>query len=271
MPFADLASLRLYYEVRGRGPRLLFLSGTHSDLRRRPSLFDSPLAEVFELLAFDPRGLGQSDKLDVPYSMADYAADAAGLLDVVGWKACAVMGLSFGGMVGQELALRYPERVERMVLGATSSGGAGGSSYPLHELVDRSLAEQARFWVSHGDTRYGPAWQEAHPVETRALIELSKANLAFRADEPGHDIGTRRQLAARRQHDTFDRLSALRLPVYLCGGRFDGIAPPALLESLRQWIPDARLELFEGGHGFLMQDPTAYSQVIDFLLDRPLP
>ena len=140
MPFTTVRDMRMYYEIRGTGPRLLYISGTGGDLRRSPNAFDSPLTEHFEVLAYDQRGLGQTDKPDVAYTMADYAADADGLLQALGWDECLVMGISFGGMVAQEFALRYPHRVQRLVLGCTSSGGEGGASYPLHELAHLSPA-----------------------------------------------------------------------------------------------------------------------------------
>ena len=65
MPFVELRGLRFYYETRGKGPRLLLFSGSGGDLRRRPGLLDSPLAEHFELLCHDQRGLGQSDRPDI--------------------------------------------------------------------------------------------------------------------------------------------------------------------------------------------------------------
>ena len=75
--------------------------------------------------------------------MADYAADALALLDHVGWDRARVVGVSFGGMVAQELAVTAPERVERLALLCTSPGGAGGASYPLHELAALPEAERA--------------------------------------------------------------------------------------------------------------------------------
>lgn len=105
MPFVAVCDIQKCYDIRGSGPRLLFISGTGGDLRCKPSIFDSPLAALFEILAYDQRGLGQTDRPDIPYTMADYAMDANGLLDAVGWDCCFVMGISFGGMVAQEFAL----------------------------------------------------------------------------------------------------------------------------------------------------------------------
>ncbi|MGI9590481.1 MAG: alpha/beta fold hydrolase, partial [Myxococcota bacterium] len=146
MPFASIRGIRLYYKRGGNagsGRRLLLVSGSGRDLRQKPSILEGPLAADFELLAFDQRGLGQTDKPDQAYAMADYAADALGLLDHVGWQRSRVYWISFGGMVAQELAVTAPERVERLVLACTSSGGAGGSSYPLHELLDLAPEESA--------------------------------------------------------------------------------------------------------------------------------
>src|SRR4051794_17019917 len=111
MPKVDLGRIRLYYERAGEGPGLLFISGTGGDLRVKPGVFESPLGAAFDLLAYDQRGLGQSDKPAGPYSMQDYADDAAELLDAIGWDRAMVIGVSFGGMVAQEFALRHPKRI----------------------------------------------------------------------------------------------------------------------------------------------------------------
>jgi len=265
MPFVRVGDLRMYYELGGNGPRVLFINGTGGDLRARPGPFDGPLAGRFELLAHDQRGLGQTDRPDVPYAMADYAADAAGLLSAVGWSRCHVVGVSFGGMVAQELALRWPDHVDRLVLACTSSGGAGGASYPLHELEHLPEEERLRRTLALGDTRRDAAWQRDHPEELAGILQFMRARTAAGVGEPGREAGARRQLEARRTHDTWDRLHTLRQPTFVCGGKYDAIASPANQEALARRIPNATLELFDGGHLFLLQDSRAFDRIIDFL------
>lgn len=265
MPFTRVRDINMYYQVRGSGPRLMYISGTGGDLRRSPSVFESPLAEEFEILAFDQRGLGQTDRHDTPYTMADYAADADALMMAVGWDRCLVMGVSFGGMVGSELALRYPDRVERLVLACTSSGGNGGSSYPLHKLVELSDDERVRRGIGLSDTRLNAEWQVANPAELQTILDQSQSMRGVGVGEPGRQEGALRQLQARANHDVYDRLPQLRIPVFVCGGRYDGIAPPENSRALAQCIPGAVLDFFEGGHGFLREDPRALESVIAFL------
>ena len=248
---------------------MLVISGTGGDLRRSPSIFETSLAQRFEILAYDQRGLGQTSRPDTLYTMADYADDANALLDAVGWNRNSVMGISFGGMVAQEFALRYPFRVERLVLVSASSGGGGGASYPLHELADLSVEEYARRILYLSDTRRDAAWQTAHPDQFQGLLDQTLAGLQVGAGEPDRQVGARRQLEARMVHDTFERLPALNMPVYLCGGVYDGIATPANLEAMQKQIPGARLELFEGGHLFFMQDPRAFDRIAAFLEGNP--
>jgi len=82
MPFITVRDIQMYYEISGTGPRLLYFNGTGGDLRRKPGIFDFPLADHFEILAHDQRGLGQTERPDIPYTMVDYAMDAESLLEV---------------------------------------------------------------------------------------------------------------------------------------------------------------------------------------------
>jgi 3-oxoadipate enol-lactonase len=264
MPLATANGIELYYELSGAGERVLFISGTGQDLRRTPRLTDGPLFQEFELLQYDQRGLGRSAVPEGRYTMAQYGDDAAGLLDAVGWEDALVLGVSFGGMVAQELVLRHPARVRRLVLACTSGGGGGGASYPLHDLVDVDPAEGLALRLQILDTRWDAAWREANPETVRMIAE------GFQLFQAGGQVsdgpnGLRLQLEARRHHDTADRLGQIQCPTLVCSGRYDGIAPPANGEFLAQKIPGARLQLFDGGHIFFLQDPAAFPVMFEFL------
>ena len=264
MPTAHLGSIDVYYERAGDGEALLFISGTGGDLRVKPNIFESPLAREFDLLAYDQRGLGQTSKPDVAYAMADYADDAAALMDAIGWARAKVVGVSFGGMVAQELALRHPDKVERLVLGCTSPGGAGGASFPFHEIGHLADEARARHLIPISDTRRDAAWAAANAETHAQLVALGSAD-PF-ADEPGHAMGARRQLEARAGHDTWDRLGRIACPVLIAAGRHDGVALPATQESMAGRIPGARLRFFDGGHLFMIQDRAALPAMTEFLL-----
>jgi 3-oxoadipate enol-lactonase len=266
MAFVEANGIRICYEIAGAGPRLLYVSGTAGDLRKKPNALSGPFPGRFEVLAFDQRGMGRSDKPDAPYTMAMYGDDAAALMDAVGWHDALVIGVSFGGMVVQELALRHPDKVKRLVICCASAGGHGGSSYPLHEIMHLPLEERVRRSIARNDMRRDEAWQCNNVQAYAKLFEDGIAAANFAADEPGHGMGARRQLEARAGHDTWDRLPRLSMPVMVCGGRHDGQATPQVVRKLAGRIPGARLEFFEGGHLFLNEDPKAVPAVAAFLL-----
>lgn len=261
MTYAHVGELSVWYERRGEGPPVLFISGSGGDLRTKPNVFDGPLGRGFDLLAYDQRGLGQTSVPEPPYTMAQYGDDAAGLLDRVGWDRCAVVGVSFGGMVAQELAIRHPDRVSRLVLCCTSSGGAGAPSYPLHTLIDLPEDERVAIQLGISDTRYGAEWQAANPEAAEKIFAT------MRTGQPPAD-GYRHQLEARSHHDTFDRLDRVTAPTLVAAGRHDGIAPVANSEALAARIPDAELRVYEGGHLFLLQDRSAWPDIVGFLAGR---
>ena len=263
MPLLKVRDLDVYYEREGSGWPLLFISGTGGDLRTKPGVFDGPLAHSFDVLAYDQRGLGQTSKPDYAYTMADYADDAATLIEAIGWSRVWVMGVSFGGMVAQELVCRHPEKVGALVLCCTSPGGQGGSSFPLHEIWDLEGSDLARRMISILDGRLDEAWAQSHPEALEALIAgMSERSLT---SDPASALGQRRQLEARAHHDCWDRLDAVSCPTLVCGGLHDGLARPEAQRALRDRIPGARLEMFDGGHLFLQQDAKALPAIEAFL------
>lgn len=265
METARANGIEIAYRHDGSGRRLLFLNGSGSTLASSELLL-APFAERFELLANDQRGLGATSIPPGPFTMADYAADAAALLDHVGWPTCRVAGVSFGGMVAQELAVTWPARVERLALLCTSPGGPGGSSFPLHELADVDDDERRTRHATLLDTRFTTEWLAAHDGD-RALVRMvAGRSLAPRSDEAVR--GQRLQLMARAGHDVVDRLDRTSCPTLVACGRHDGIAPPANSALIADRVPGAEVRTYDGGHPFFVQDPTALPQVLDFL-DQP--
>jgi len=263
MPYLPVRDIDIYFDRAGTGAPLLAISGSRGDLRRKPNLLESPLANTFDVLAYDQRGLGRTSKPDQPYSIADYADDAAAVLDAVGWERTKVVGVSFGGMVALEMVLRHPNRVAKLVLCCTSPGGDGGASYPLHTVQDLPGEELARLMVSLSDTRCDAAWAADNPGRMEDLLKRWRDD-PF-ADEPGHQTGISRMLQARGAHDTWERLDRIRCPLLICGGRYDGIALPASQERMASRIHGATLRMFEGGHLFLWQDSSAFLEIVRFL------
>lgn len=260
MPVAELGDVALYYETAGEGPPVLLIGGTGGDLRQAPGPFWWPGAERFSLLAYDHRDQGRSvSRSGEQPTMADFADDALALVDHLGWDRFSVVGISFGGMVAQVLALTTGARVERLVLAITCSGGDGSRSYPLHELYELAHDERPARLVELLDTRAATQPQLAEAIAGFLTVDRS---LAAREDP---SPGLLRQLEARRHHDTSARLHELRMPTLVVAGRFDGIAPITACERLAQAIPGARLEVFDGGHGVLLQDPAAWPSIADFL------
>lgn len=268
MPFIEAGGLQVYHERAGEGPRLLFISGSGRDLRQQPNAFGSPFPEHFDVVGYDQRGLGQTDTPPGPYSMADYAADAAALMDGLDWADAHIVGVSFGGMVAQEFAVRYPDKVGKLVLMCTSSGGEGGASFPLHELEGMRDDERARATIAVADIRRGSAWQADHPEDTAAMVEAFLEAESKFAHEPGRTEGRALQLEARRHHDVYARLGRITAPTLVAGGEYDGIAPPENQRAIAARIPGATLAFFKGGHLFRLQDKAAYPRMIDFLQEQ---
>lgn len=275
MPLAFVNGIEMYYERFGLVGDLpiLLISGTGNDLRADPRRAEHPLILAgFDVLMFDQRGLGQTEKPDQQYSMADYADDAAGLLKHVGWTQANIIGISFGGMVAQHLAIRHPTLVTSLVLACTSSGGDGGSSFDLLAVADLPEDERIRISVKVMDRRNDlstspPTWAPGFELLARG----SAASRKLQADDPRGAMGARRQLEARSNHNTYAHLPSVACPALVVGGHYDGQAPKENLQRLADQIGSdsrttpAHLEFFEGGHGFLLQDPTAWPFIINWL------
>ena len=264
MAIISTKDLDIYFErsaPRANGP-LLFIGGTGGDLRNKPNQLDSPLSEHFEIISYDQRGLGQTSSPSGAYSMQQYADDAAHLLDELKIDTIPVMGVSFGGMVAQEFIKRHASRVSKLILACTSSGGDGGSSYPLHTLEELNEEEKLETSIKINDLRITDAWIEQNDDLWQSIKEQAENRNAYKP-QPSNLL---KQLLARKDHNTYRDLEEINIPTFLLGGKYDGIAPMLNMEKMHQKIDNSKLEFYEGGHLFLIQDTNAFQDIINWLI-----
>jgi 3-oxoadipate enol-lactonase len=267
MPTAVCNGVSLQFERVGNGPQLLYCNGSGTTLDSSRPLIDK-LSAQFDLLAFDYRGMGRSALVTEPYAMADIAADIAALLDAVGWDRTGLAGLSFGGMVAQEFAVTFPDRVDRLALLATSPGGAF-ASYPLETLADLPALERGVRSLNLADRRWTPDWFATHPDDA-ALLSVLAADMPSE-ETPAEAQGRILQLRARKEHDVLDRLHRVTCPTFVGSGAYDDIAPlvngQAILDRISAGIAEATLHVYQAGHLFLLQDQAAWPDIAAFLGD----
>lgn len=267
MPLSRVGDIEIYHE--DYGPEgdvapgaipVLNITGSGNDLR--VSYPDRhPLNKQFHTIHFDQRGLGQTSKPNEQWTMADYADDAIGVLDLFGIEQAHVVGTSFGGMVAQHLALRHPQRVARLVLACSASGGEGGQSADLLALAKLPAEEAARTRLNLMDSRWTSAEDVAEPLRS-LFAERAERRRALDEDALR---GAHMQLVARSEHDTWDYLHRIDHETLIIGGAYDQQAPPQNLRNLDERLPNSTLEFFDGGHFFFIQDRTAWPRVIEFL------
>lgn len=243
-------------------PRALLLGGSNFDLRLKRGFLDTALVDVCDVVAYEPRGLGRSGRPAGAWTMADYADDAAALMDALGWRDAAVIGESFGGMTALHLALRHADRVTRLALISATAGGAGGASYDISTYLEKTPRDAARDQLILQDT----ANAELQHVDPDAFAARLEARLAFDTafrDPSVFSGGYARLLAARRGHDVWDRLGRITAPVDVIAGRRDGQAPLAAQRRMAERLPRARFRAYPGGHGIAFTDPQVMRDLLN--------
>ena len=252
--------MRLHHERRGRGEPLLLVTGFAISAAVFEPVLDAYAAR-WDCITYDNRGAGRSPAPLRPTSMPELAADAAALLDRLGLESAHVYGVSMGGMIAQELAIRFPERVRGLVLGATTPGGPRAVRPTLGEL--RSLAGALR--ADRAAHLFSPAFRAEHPEEVRRLLAL------FVRHRPSPQ-GLLSQGLATVYHDTVSRLAGIEAPTLVLHGDQDAMAPLANARLLAERIPDAELALLPGaGHAYALEQPERSLALLEDWMDRRSP
>ena len=260
MPHAEVAGRLLHYLRRGEGEPLLLIMGMSGNHLHWGEAFLSHVERDHEAIVFDNRGMGRSDREEEPFSIADMADDAAGLLDALGIERAHVMGCSMGGMIAQEVASRHPERVRTLVLGCTYAGGEGSA------LTDQAVMQSLMEAFMSGDreraiqTGYrfnvSPAYAEAHPETGEEMARIA-------AELPASLRMIMAQMQAIGGHDTSARLGSIEAPTLIVHGTEDQMLPVANARRIAELMPDARLEILEGvGHLFWWERPERSAELV---------
>jgi 3-oxoadipate enol-lactonase len=217
------------------------------------------------VIAFDNRDTGRSTRLPWPYSVVHMAQDAVAVLDDAGEQRAHVYGISLGSLVAQEVALRNPDRVQALVLGASSAGG-----FAAYKPAPSSPAQT--FLVRAGAMRPEEAEWAAVPYTYAETTRLSHpdrivADVARRASSPPEPLGYIHQAAAVAAHDAYERLNQVAAPTLVVHGERDIFVPPANALVLAERIPGAQLRLWpDAGHMYTIDEPEADREIASFLL-----
>lgn len=257
MPHVDIASGRLHYVRQGSGEPLLLIQGLsgHHKMWGEPLLED--LSQDFDVVAFNHRGIGESYYVSEPFTVADLAEDAAALIEALGWESAHLFGISMGGAVAQEVALRYPDRVRTLTLGCTWPDTQAGNVFGpgVARIVEGIATRDAELAVRAGfsaNLSKDFAVEKNYPLfrDTSLSVKVPAAVVA-------------QQVQATVSHSATDRLATIDKPTLVIHGTDDQLVLSHNGETLAQLIPNAQLELWEGaGHLFFWEQPERTAKLL---------
>jgi 3-oxoadipate enol-lactonase len=255
----------LYYELHGEGPPLVLVMGIGYDSSLWTLAQVPALSTQFQVILVDNRDAGRSSKASHPYKIADMADDLAGLLDALGIQRTHLVGLSMGGMITLEFALRHGDRLDRLVLAGTGAAPARSAVDPIQiwSWVKANDATGEVFGGQQFVSLFSTAFLRNHKA-VRDTAELLASN-----PYPMSPEAYGRQADAYRQFDALDRLAAITAPTLVVVGEQDSLTPPWIAREVAEAIPGARFEVIRGdgsSHVVPIERPDEFNRlVLDFL------
>jgi pimeloyl-ACP methyl ester carboxylesterase len=258
MDSAQINRIKIAYQQRGTGAPLVMIHGAQGDQTMFSDLAPR-FASSYRVLTFDQRGSGLSEKPDEDYSIASLADDTAALMDHLGFSPAHIVGVSMGGMIAQELALRHPRKIRSLVLGCTTPGGPnairiGGTAFAnAYSTQPMSAEERGRALAEAAFTK---GYIERHPEIIPAMIEA-------RRQRPIDQASLGHRLKAALKHDTYERLAQIACPTLVITGREDALISWENSRLLSDHIPGAQFVLLEpAGHCFWLEQPEQSGEAI---------
>lgn len=259
---AKIEDMVLYYDTVGDGYPLVLIRGVGSNADHWYE--QAPvLSKEYRVIVFDNRGIARSSDPGGEFSISVMARDVIGLLDYLRIEKAHVLGLSMGGMIAQELAIQYPERVSGLILASTHCGGR----HQIEAVAEVSSVFTDMIYTASDESRlkaaaclFDPETLENRPEVARKYSEIS-------SKQPANTKILSKQWEALLKHDTFDRLPRIKTPTLVLTGKGDLLIPPENSEILAKRIPGAELKIIPGGgHQVLIEQPEACNAaLLEFL------
>ena len=258
MPIAKINGININYHVEGTGEPLVMIMGFSGDLSGWR--YQTPvLKKHFQLITFDNRGVGKSDKPPAPYSIEMMAEDTFGLMDYLNIKQAHIMGVSMGGTIAEEMAITRPDRVLKLILASTHAGTDNRLNGGTKEIIEawdlpvRSLTKRLLGLCCN------------KPLNRLVFVPLLRLRINRLGEAEA--TGLLGQREAAREYHALDRLPLIKAHTLVIAGSADRVVKPSSSDVLAERIPHARLVKIKGGShmvGFEMKN-VFNREVLKFL------
>jgi pimeloyl-ACP methyl ester carboxylesterase len=268
MPKIHVNGIDIYYELHGSGEPLVLISGIGYDRWQWHKMVPG-LSKHYQVIVFDNRGVGESDKPAGPYTAQLLADDTAALLEGLGHEQAFVLGHSMGGFVAQALVLSRPEVVKKLILASTNFGGPNHvpmtkEAFAVLTDTQADPIERLRRGI---DVSTAPGFAAAHADFVEEWLDRS-------VKRPVDVTGYQAQLAiglaliAMSEEECFQhKLKKVQAPTLILFGKHDKVVPPGNADLLAREIPDSMIHILpDAGHFFPLEVPDAAVAVITEVL-----
>jgi pimeloyl-ACP methyl ester carboxylesterase len=266
MPVLKANGIEIYYEITGSGPPLTLIYGLGGSTRQWQWMVPV-FAKSFQVITFDNRGAGRTGKPDMDYTTDLFADDTYALLKALKIDKTHLLGVSFGGMIAQKCALKYPGMIDRLVLGGTMTKF---THFPPPDEVLQLMPEAQMVALEEGVEMMLHLFLSEHffteqPDHTAQLREV----MITEKKEQGQDA-LYRQLGAGVIHDTLNEVKNIKAPTLVITGELDPISPVKNARFLAEQIPNSTLaEIPEIYHAFWVEKYEEACKIITTFLKNP--
>jgi len=274
--FAEVNGIRLCYSIDGKGYSIILVNGFGS--KKEGWMGQIPaLSKKFKVISFDCRGSGKSDRPDMPYTMEMFADDIKGLMDFLNIEKAHCIGFSFGGMILQHFALKYPKKLEKLVLINSIPRipeGYGPEMFIKSHLNGLELLKQDKvkaFWHGAKTGFYVKFRKEMEQNPKKKFYNLWSVEdlINYYSINPPSPIDIKNMAYALTTHDIYERLQEIKNKTLILAASHDKLVPKSVMLELHNKIPNSIFKIIEkAGHESIKEKaPLVNQALIDFLMN----